>query len=129
VSESCCGCDESESKDEAPAAAQGTTGILSSEECCGPDIIWQQIRAEVTKDIESEPILSSFLFTSVLSHQTFAEALSFVLSNRIADQTLLPTQLFSLFVQLTQAHPLLLHCAAADLHAVYERVCPVISCQ
>jgi hypothetical protein len=127
VSESC-GFKESESEVEAPAAAQGATGNLSPEECCGPDVIWQQIRAEVTKDIEREPILSSFLFTSVLSHRTFAEALSFVLSNRIADQTLLPTQLFSLFVQLTQMHPRLLHCAASDLHAFFERVCPLMLC-
>jgi hypothetical protein len=126
ASESCCGWTEVESESDIPATAtnrsQGGIGKSSSKNCRGPELVWQQIRDEVTKNIESEPILSSFLFTSVLSHRTFAEALSFVLSNRISDQTLLPTQLFSLFVQLTQAHPRLLHCAAADLHAVFDRV-------
>jgi hypothetical protein len=84
--------------------------------------IWKAIRAEVLRDINKEHVLSSFLFTSILSHSTFAEALAFILSNRISDQTLLPSQLFSLFTSLEHAQPQLMECAAADLQAVKDRV-------
>lgn len=67
-------------------------------------------------------MLSSFLFTSILSHESFGEALAFVLSNRIADETLLPTQLFSLFMTLEKQHPEVLQGAIQDLEAVYQRV-------
>lgn len=67
-------------------------------------------------------MLSSFLFTSILSHESFGEALAFVLSNRIADDTLLPTQLFSLFMTLQRQHPEVLKGSLADLQAVYDRV-------
>jgi hypothetical protein len=84
--------------------------------------VWNRIRKEAARDIEGEPLLSSFLFTSILSHESFGEALAFVLSNRIADQTLLPTQLFSIFMTLERQHPEVLQCALADLEAVYDRV-------
>lgn len=83
---------------------------------------WNRIRQEATRDIEGEPMLSSFLFTSILSHESFGEALAFVLSNRIADETLLPTQLFSLFMTLERQHPEVLKGALADLQAVFDRV-------
>jgi hypothetical protein len=84
---------------------------------------WNRIRQEASRDIEGEPMLSSFLFTSILSHESFGESLAFVLSNRIADETLLPTQLFSLFMTLERKHPEVLKGALADLQAVYDRVC------
>lgn len=87
-----------------------------------PEQLWKRIREEVTAEIAEEPVLSSFLFTSILSHSSFAEALAFILSNRIADQTLLPTQLFSLFMSLEASQPKLLEGAVADLEAVYDRV-------
>ena len=80
-------------------------------------------RREAARDIEEEPILSSFLYASILAHSTFQEALSFVISNRLADQTMLPTQLFSLFEKLFVSDPDIITCAIADLQAVYDRVC------
>jgi len=46
---------------------------------------------------EKEPILSSFLYASVLSHDCLERALSFVLANRLEDPTLLATQLIDIF--------------------------------
>jgi serine O-acetyltransferase len=37
------------------------------------------------------------MYMSVLSHDTLEQALSFVLANRLADSTLLPTQLMEIF--------------------------------
>lgn len=46
---------------------------------------------------EKEPILSSFLYASVLSHDCLEQALGFVLANRLEDPTLLATQLIDIF--------------------------------
>lgn len=46
---------------------------------------------------EKEPILSSFLYASVLSHSCLERSLSFVLANRLQNATLLATQLMDIF--------------------------------
>lgn len=56
-------------------------------------------REEAQQDAASEPLLSSFLYASILGHDSFEKALAFVLANRLANTTLLPTQLFEIFVE------------------------------
>lgn len=46
---------------------------------------------------EKEPILSSFLYASILSHACLEQALGFVLANRLQNPTLLATQLMDIF--------------------------------
>lgn len=46
---------------------------------------------------DKEPILSSFLYASVLSHDCLERALGFVLANRLQNPTLLATQLTDIF--------------------------------
>lgn len=46
---------------------------------------------------EKEPILSSFLYASILSHDCLERALAFVLANRLQNPTLLATQLLDIF--------------------------------
>ena len=46
---------------------------------------------------EKEPILSSFLYASILSHDCLERALGFVLANRLQNPTLLATQLMDIF--------------------------------
>lgn len=45
---------------------------------------------------EKEPILSSFLYASILSHDCLEQALAFVLANRLQNATLLGTQLMDI---------------------------------
>ena len=42
---------------------------------------------------EKEPILSSFLYASILSHDSLETSLAFVLANRLHNPTALATQL------------------------------------
>lgn len=51
----------------------------------------------LSSQAEKEPILSSFLYASVLSHDCFERALAFVLANRLQNLTLLATQLMDIF--------------------------------
>lgn len=46
---------------------------------------------------EKEPIISSFLYASILSHSCLEQALAFVLANRLDNPTLLATQLMDIF--------------------------------
>lgn len=52
---------------------------------------------EAEADAASEPLLSSFLYASILSHDNFERSLAFVLSNRLSDATFLATELFEVF--------------------------------
>ena len=61
------------------------------------DPVWDIICTLAKKDAAAEPLLSSYMYMSVLSHDTLEQAVSFVLANRLADSTLLPTQLMEIF--------------------------------
>lgn len=47
------------------------------------DGFWDQIRSEVRRETEREPILVSFLFASVLRHQRLEDALGVILANKL----------------------------------------------
>lgn len=57
------------------------------------------LRREAQADASTEPLLSSFLYASILSHDTFERSLAFVLANRLSDATLLSTELFEVSPQ------------------------------
>ncbi|GLT82543.1 hypothetical protein SLE2022_009070 [Rubroshorea leprosula] len=63
----------------------------------GGDPIWDAVREEAKLEAEKEPILSSFLYASILSHDCLEQALAFVLANRLQNPTLLATQLMDIF--------------------------------
>lgn len=83
--------------------------------------IWNKIRQEAAKDAAAEPLLSSFLYASILSHDTFERSLAFVLANRLADVTLMATELFEVFHSILKADKHVRDAALADLVAVKER--------
>ncbi|XP_009350723.2 serine acetyltransferase 2-like isoform X2 [Pyrus x bretschneideri] len=61
------------------------------------DPIWDAVREEAKLEAEKEPILSSFLYASILAHDCLEQALGFVLANRLQNPTLLATQLMDIF--------------------------------
>ncbi|GLT39331.1 hypothetical protein SLA2020_135290 [Shorea laevis] len=63
----------------------------------GGDPIWDAVREEAKLEAENEPILSSFLYASILAHDCLEQALAFVLANRLQNATLLATQLMDIF--------------------------------
>ena len=71
--------------------------LSGSYEWSDGDPVWDIICTLAKKDAASEPLLSSYMYMSVLSHDTLEQAVSFVLANRLADSTLLPTQLMEIF--------------------------------
>lgn len=83
----------------AVAAARRTQRVhdASQGEDEGEDVVWNSILEEAKHSADNEPLLSSFLHASVVSHRTFASSLAFVLANLLADETLHATQLIELF--------------------------------
>lgn len=79
------------SRPDPPSLSYSVSGSGSS------DPIWASIREEAKSEAEKEPILSSFLYASVLSHDSLERTLGFVLANRLQNPTLLATQLMDTF--------------------------------
>lgn len=91
--------------------------------CCPRRVrdLWSQIREEAREQSEAEPALASFLYSTILSHDRLERAVAFVLSNKLGDQTLLPTQLFELFCELLDGDCRIVEAVRADIVAVRER--------
>lgn len=85
------------------------------------DKLWEAIRTEAGEVAKTELILSSFLYTSILAHNSFEKALSFVLSNRLQDATLLSTQLNEIFSMALAEDTSIGLAARSDIVATHER--------
>ncbi len=83
--------------------------------------VWQAIRREAERDAAAEPLLSSFLYASILAHDSFDRALAFVLANRLANTVMLPTQLLEIFYDVITTNENASLGALADVEACRER--------
>lgn len=84
------------------------------------DNLWATIREEVKKDSQSEAMLASFLYSTVLAHSSIEESLAFILANKLHCPVLPATQLMQLFHEVFTADELRSD-FLADLLATYER--------
>jgi len=85
------------------------------------DPIWAKIRDEVTRDAAQEPMLASFLFSSVLNHELFEDALSFLLASKLGSSTLTEVTLRDLVDHAFRADANICVAARADIEAVMSR--------
>lgn len=86
------------------------------------DPIWSAIRVDAERDAREEPILSSFLYASILAHDTLEESLSFVIANRLASPTLLATQLMEVFEEAFENDERIRCALRQDLKAIRVRL-------
>ncbi|KAL2348676.1 hypothetical protein Fmac_002676 [Flemingia macrophylla] len=112
----------------------------------GPDPIWDAVRQEAKREVvqfnslcasvasiaflvfhfncvqaEKEPILSSFLYASILAHDCLEQALVFVLANRLQNPTLLATQLLDIFSNVVLHHKPIQRSIRLDVQAFKDR--------
>jgi len=52
------------------------------------DLVWREIREEVAREAQNEPILASFLHATVLNHDKLEDALSFRLAEKLQSPNL-----------------------------------------
>lgn len=94
-----------------------------SERCvgaAGDDTLWKTMQAEAREEAEEEPLLASFLFSTVLNHRTLPSALAFHLANKLASMSMPSTLLMRLFVDVLE-DPEVSKATREDLLAVMER--------
>jgi serine O-acetyltransferase len=103
-----------QNKKEQRTRAEGETCLLG-------DGIWEKLCEEAKNEIILEPALASYLYSSILSHKNMADALAFVLANKLGSSVLLDSQLLELFSKCYRDDPALVQCAIADMQAVLER--------
>ncbi|CAN1330806.1 Probable serine acetyltransferase 2 [Linum perenne] len=85
------------------------------------DLIWEAVQDEAKYEAVKEPILSSFLYASILSHDCLEQALSFVLANRLHNTTLLATQLLDTFLDVIMHHTGIRRAIRLDVQAFMDR--------
>ena len=95
--------------------------VLEGEACLLGDGIWEKLCEEAKMEIELEPALASYLYSTILSHKEMSDALAFVLANKLGSSVLLDSQLLELFSKCYREDPELVQCAIADMQAVLER--------
>lgn len=83
--------------------------------------LWLKMKEEARLDVEQEPILSSYYFTSVLCHKSLDRALANLLSIKLSNSSLPSTTLFDLFAGVLEESPEIIRAVEEDLKAVKER--------
>lgn len=85
------------------------------------DSLWEAIRVQARTQAESEPVLASFLYATILNHDTLEAALSFHLANKL-DSPALPAMLIREVIEEAMvADGRIGDAVRADLRAVSER--------
>lgn len=85
------------------------------------DTLWESIRNQTQKQAECEPVLASFLYSTILNHATLEAALSFHLANKLDSQALPAMMVREVIEQALADNPLISAAMRADLQAVTER--------
>ncbi|KAK3199962.1 hypothetical protein Dsin_023377 [Dipteronia sinensis] len=62
------------------------------------DDLWLKMKEEAKSDVEHEPVLSTYYFTSILSHNSLESALANHLSIKLSNLSLSSSTLFDLFI-------------------------------
>ena len=85
------------------------------------DPIWQGIREETEQSIRSEPVLASFLRSTILDHQSLECALSFHLACKLDSPTASTLLVREVAEQALAADPSIGEAMRCDLRAIRER--------
>ena len=85
------------------------------------DVIWQQIREETQQELTNEPVLSSFLHSTILNHKSLECALSFHLASKLDSSTVPAILLREVIEEAFSADPSIGHAIREDIKAVKDR--------
>ena len=62
------------------------------------DIVWDLMRWEAYQEAQREPLLVSFLYSSILNHDSLESSLAFLLANKLSSAAMISTQVQSLIL-------------------------------
>lgn len=83
--------------------------------------VWEKLKIEADEAVKSEPLLASYIYACVLNHSSFEASLSFILSNKIADNVMSAMAVRELFEKAYDNCPDVINYGKHDLRAVFER--------
>ncbi|MBN2737438.1 MAG: serine O-acetyltransferase [Spirochaetales bacterium] len=86
-----------------------------------PREIWNQILEEAREESKKEPLLSSFLYQTILNHQFMGDALSYHLTHKLENPTLPGLMLREIIDSAFRQAPDLLNSVSLDLKAIRQR--------
>ena len=86
-----------------------------------PDPVWERIRAETEKHAQEEPILASFLHSTILNHDSLECALSFHLASQLDSPTVTSLLLREVMLQAMRTDQRIGEATREDLLAVVDR--------
>ncbi|MCX7344559.1 MAG: serine O-acetyltransferase [Alphaproteobacteria bacterium] len=85
------------------------------------DPVWDRIREEAEAIARHEPALGGFIFSLVLNHESFEEALTHRLAQRLGNPDIGPDLIVHAFNDAIKAEPEIGHAARADIIATHDR--------
>ena len=85
------------------------------------DPVWSRIREEALDIAHHEPVLGGFIFSLILNHDSFEEALTHRLAQRLGNADIGSDLIVHAFHDALQHEPEIGHAARADIIATYDR--------
>lgn len=85
------------------------------------DVIWELMRWEAYQEAQREPLLVSFLYSSILNHDSLESSLAFSLANKLSSPAMISTQIQSLILEALACDPSIGRSLRADIMAVRDR--------
>ncbi|PZF76868.1 serine O-acetyltransferase [Aestuariivirga litoralis] len=85
------------------------------------DPVWSRIREEAEEIARKEPALGGFIFSLILNHDSFEEALSHRLAQRLGNADIGADLIVHAFRDAIEAEPEIGHAARADIIATFDR--------
>lgn len=87
------------------------------------DIVWDLLRWEAYQECQREPLLVSFLYSSILNHDSLESSLAFLLANKLSSPAMISTQVQSLILEALDPSrdPDIGRAVRADIMAVRDR--------
>jgi len=83
--------------------------------------LWQAIRQEVKLRADFEPIMSTFFHATVLNHDTFKGALSFLLAGKLDSPVVSSMAIREIIEEAYNEEPSIIRAAEIDIKAIRER--------
>lgn len=85
------------------------------------DAVWELLRFEAYKEAQREPLLVSFLHSTILNHRSMESSLAFLLANQLSSPMMISTQLQSFILEALNSSPDFRRAVRADMLAVRDR--------
>lgn len=85
------------------------------------DVVWDLMRWEAYHEAQREPLLVSFLYSSILNHDSLESSLAFLLANKLSSAAMISTQCQSLILAAFKKDPSIGRAVRADIMAVRDR--------